>query len=569
MRADCESCESKNAELARLRAQNEDLLAQLREVEKQCTLLEGELERYEALFKQSQPNRPEHVAPGQLQLAFEQVIASFAGAQPANDAGAEASADPSKPEPSTPPSPPSKPENKPPSKPHGRRRLDASKLPVHEEVIIPDEVRAAGGRGFIRIGEEVSERIAFRPASFILLRTILARFARVPALVEASSAPIVQASVPPNLWPRVMGDVSAIVEIILAKYDMSLPLHRQQRVSPRHGFYLPRSTQCDWLALAYGYLYRIVDAMMVEACAKAFCIGTDATGAPVRMPGACASWHVFVFIADRDHVIFRASAEHTGDAITLLLQGFRGFLLSDAASIYDVLHREHGMTAVYCWAHVRRYFWNCRDTHPSLAMEALAIIAQLFDVERTTKSLPMPERTAERARQATPVLTLFDQWVERVRPKLEPRTPLQAAITYYDNQREGLRRFLDDGRLPIDNNGCERELRSLVVGLHNWNFFENPAGLRWYSTFRSLIASCALHGLEPQHYLDEILRLAPHWPTTRLLELSPKYWPATRASLSKEHRAALRSPFETTTHRAADSPPRADKPPDLVPERAA
>jgi hypothetical protein len=63
-------------------------------------------------------------------------------------------------------------------------------------------------------------------------------------------------------------------------------------------------------------------------------------------------------------------------------------------------------------------------------MEALAIIAQLFEVERTTKSLPMPQRTAERARQAEPVLTLFDQWVERVRPKLEPRTPLQAAITY-------------------------------------------------------------------------------------------------------------------------------------------
>ncbi len=171
-----------------MRSRRRDLLAQLREVEKQCTLLEGEPRALRSAL-QTEPAQPPGARGSRSTPACFRTGDPASQVQPANDAGAQASADPSKPEPSTPPSPPSKPENKPPSKPHGRRRLDAS-VPVHEGVLLPDEVRAAGGIGFIRIGEEVSERIAFRPASFILLRTILARFARVPALLEASSAPI-------------------------------------------------------------------------------------------------------------------------------------------------------------------------------------------------------------------------------------------------------------------------------------------------------------------------------------------------------------------------------------------
>lgn len=133
----------------------------------------------------------------------------------------------------------------------------------------------------------------------------------------------------------------------------------------------------------------------------------------------------------------------------------------------------------------------------------------------------MPQRTEERARRAHPILEIPDRWVEHEGHHVDDRSPLDTAITYYDNQRNGLRTFLTDGRLRLDNNISEQQLRYLVIGLHNWNFFENPSGLRWYTVFRSLIASCGLHGLEPQTYLDEVLRLAPHWSQTRMLELAP------------------------------------------------
>lgn len=81
-------------------------------------------------------------------------------------------------------------------------------------------------------------------------------------------------------------------------------------------------------------------------------------------------------------------------------------------------------------------------------------------------------------------------------------------------------------------------------------FFANEAGIAWYTTFRSLIASCGLHGINAQTYLEQVLRLAPHWPITRMLELAPKYWPATVASLDRRQRRIIARPWDTPPKRA-------------------
>lgn len=99
----------------------------------------------------------------------------------------------------------------------------------------------------------------------------------------------------------------------------------------------------------------------------------------------------------------------------------------------------------------------------------------------------------------------------------------------------------------------------MILGCHNWTFFANETGLRWYTTFRSLIASCALHGLNAQTYIEELLRLAPHWPKERMLELAPKYWRGTIESLGDHQREIIRPPWERTFASVdATAPPRAD-----------
>ncbi len=102
--------------------------------------------------------------------------------------------------------------------------------------------------------------------------------------------------------------------------------------------------------------------MLDEVRNRAFCIATDATGAPVKDHGGCSSWHVLVMGADRDLVIFRHTREHTSAAVSSLLFGFKGYLLADASSVFDVLHRDGDMTESGCWSHQRRCFWKAVET---------------------------------------------------------------------------------------------------------------------------------------------------------------------------------------------------------------
>lgn len=583
----CRDCEQSRtalrqtqARIAELEAELCALRALLEEKTRTTELLEDDLKRYRYAYNVNPPNSPERVPKDQLQLAFERVLECIPPANDVPDVGDSVAAEPASPTGSdtSGAAPAHAPSSKGKRNPrqragHGRRNLDLSNLTVETARIDPPEV-IANPELFERIGEETTSRVGFRPASYV--RLVLIRTKWVPiasqGMVQPASAADVavddaaqptapsdattvhMAPLPPSVLPRVMADPSAIANVIVSKYDDVLPLHRQERISTRHGFALPRSTQCGWLAVAFALLYRIVLAMFDEAKAQAFCIATDATGAPVQKTGGCRKWHVFTFIADNGHIVFRWVNEHSGKAISTLLSGFRGHLLSDAASIYDVLYREFGIVPVFCWAHVRRGFWRALPTDKDLATEALSIISKLFELERQCRLIAMPERTQWRAERARPLLELFDAWIALHEQREDIGDPLLKAIRYYLNQRDGLRRFLDDGRLPIHNNGAEGQLRNLAQGRDNWRYFLNRTGLNWYTTFRSLIASCHLHGINPQTYIEEMLRLAPHWPATQMLQLSPKYWPQTRSALSAAQLDCLRSPWDTPS-----ATPAADK----------
>lgn len=234
-----------------------------------------------------------------------------------------------------------------------------------------------------------------------------------------------------------------------------------------------------------------------------------------------------------------------------MLAGFRGHLLADAAPIYDALYESGHVIEHCCWFHCRRYFYRALETDKTLALGPLSLIAKLFEIDGECAEISDHDvRTTTRAQRSKPLLELLDQWMDRHRDQVDPRGPLATAIGYYDNQHDALHRFVDDARIALHNNSSEQQLRNLALGRHNWTFFANETGLRWYTTFRSLIASCRLHGLNAETYLEEVLRLAPHWPAHRVLELAPKYWTATREGLDDKQRAILARPWEAVVEQA-------------------
>lgn len=263
----------------------------------------------------------------------------------------------------------------------------------------------------------------------------------------------------------------------------------------------------------------------------------------MRALGGDIRWHVFVFISDVGHIVFRAVRHHDSTSISALLAGFRGRLLSDASSIYNGLHLI-GIIELACWAHVRRYFWRATLTESVLAYEALSIIGALFKViAESNRITNLGERGAFREKHATPLVDAFDAWMEQASTRAEPGGRIESALQYAANLQGARRAFLADPRLKLHNNDSERELRALKKGLDNWQHFETKAGLELYAVYRSLIASCALYRLNAYDYLEEVLRLVRHWPVERLLELAPNHWTATRAGLDERLRRAIDPPW--------------------------
>jgi transposase len=148
-------------------------------------------------------------------------------------------------------------------------------------------------------------------------------------------------------------------------------------------------------------------------------------------------------------------------------------------------------------------------------------------IERSIATAPRKKRERIRAKHSTPVVERFFSWCDAEWPNLLEDTPIHDGVRYARNQREGLQRFLNDGRLPLDNNISERELRRQAVGRKNWLFVGSDEGGRINAVFTSLLASCRMLGIEPWAYLRDVLCLLPEWPKHRLLELAPAHWKET------------------------------------------
>jgi len=168
-----------------------------------------------------------------------------------------------------------------------------------------------------------------------------------------------------------------------------------------------------------------------------------------------------------------------------------------------------------------------------VAREALARISRIFEVDRTWQGKAPAEIKRLRDAQLRPHLEAFFAWAEVEFEKVrEQRGSLRSALGYAVRQKDALLRVLEDGRLVLDNNRSERELRgSIAIGRKAWLFVGSDDHAESAGHLFSLIASCKLHGLDAETYLRDLFRVLAHWPRERYLELAPKYWARTRARL--------------------------------------
>jgi transposase len=421
------------------------------------------------------------------------------------------------------------------SKPTGRKPLPES-LPRVDVEILPPEVIAAGVDAFERIGAEVSETVERRPSSVVVVRTTRPKFVRKDRERDAETSVLIAS--PPELpIERGLAGPGLLADTIVRRWQDHQPLHRLEEIYAREGLDLARSTMCGWHDALANLARPLVDAMFADTTGAPY-VCADATGVLVQAKDKCRNGHFWVLVVPGKHVLYRFSAAHNGAAVDALLGDYQGYLVVDAHSVYDHLFVNGKIVEVACWAHARRYWFKALDSEPERARVALGLIGELFRIERALGDLPPRERLARRGQESWPVVDKFFTWCKAEAPRALDDSPIARAIGYALNQRAALERFLEDGRLPLHNNGSEQALRREVIGRKNWLFVGNDEAAEVNATFVSLLASCRMHSIEPWAYLRDLLCLLPSWPAKRVLELAPVHWRQTREQEDAQQRLA-------------------------------
>ena len=235
------------------------------------------------------------------------------------------------------------------------------------------------------------------------------------------------------------------------------------------------------------------------------------------------------YIGDDRDVVFRYTPTGKGATGPWDFLGKRkGYIQADASNVFDRLFNGRVTTAVElgCWAHARRRLvalqdMDCRVAYP------LKLIARLYRIEHLADARGLtPEGRADlRKERSKPVLEKLKRWYLTTRTSEPPSTDLAKAARYAVNHWDALTRFVDDGRINLDNNLCEAQLRDIALGRKNYLFAGSHDAARRAAGLYSLTRTCAQYGVPPLAYFTDVLtKLANGWSMDRLDELLPHQW---------------------------------------------
>jgi len=498
----------------------ESLLAQLRARNTELELQILKLRKHQ--FGQ----RSEKVDPGQLALFLAQAQAESKEI----DAAVKAILDATAPGPET-PIPAPKPR---PRQGHGRKQLPAH-LPREEVILEPaakEKICATCGGEKACIGYERSEVLEFVPASFKVIE-----YARAKCACRKCGEGVVIA--PPAAKPIDGGlpGPGLLAHVLVSKYKDHLPLHRLSGIYARSGVDLKASTLGDWVAAGTDGLDPIARAIWRNALV-AHLLQSDDTGLKVLdkdHPNGVKRGHLWVYLGDGKWCAFVYTPDWKGEWPQSFLAERKGWTQVDGYAGYNDLFTRDGATAieVSCWAHARRGFVETLEAGDLRAAIPVELVRKLYAIERAAADAGEDHeaRLERRQREAPPIIDALAKWMADTYNTEPPKSPLAKACYYAIARWEGLKRFLEDGRLPLDNTASERALRQVAVGRNNYLFAGSDQGGERAAIAYTVIGTCMLAGIDPLAYLTDVFqKLAAGWPHRRLDELLPPNWAAARAA---------------------------------------
>ena len=409
-----------------------------------------------------------------------------------------------------------------PAPPQGKRRRRGGRAPLPAELprveVIHDLSEEAchcseDGQALTCIGEEVSEQLDIIPARVQVIRHVRRKYACRSCEDGVHTAPM-----PAQPLPKSNASPGLLAYIATAKYQDALPLYRQEQVFQRLGLEVSRNTLARWMVDMGTLLAPLAERLRAHLHSAAI-IHMDETTVQVNSePGRAASSTSYMWLQrggppGQEVVLFDYDPSRSGQVPRRLLDDYGGILLTDGYEGYAQIVRDNAITHAGCWAHARRKFKEAQKLQPKgktgKADRALANIGKLYRLEREAQDLPLADRQRLRAEHSRPLIADLRQWLDRSLEQVPPKSAIGKAVHYLNSQWPRLTRFLDDGRIPLDNNPAENAIRPFVVGRKNWLFSQTPQGAHASATIYSVIETAKINGLEPYAYLLEVLKSLP------------------------------------------------------------
>lgn len=421
----------------------------------------------------------------------------------------------------------------------GRRDLGSSAfdhLPVVRcEHDLPEDGKPCPccGEARRRIGQETSWQVEYVPGHFHRVEHVRHKYAcpRCEAAAEPAGPQIALADKPAQPVERGMAGPGLLAFVATSKFADFLPLYRLEGIFERNGLEVDRSTMSVWMgdvADLVAPLYRRMKGLVLES----HVVGTDDTVMPMLQPGKARQARMWTYVGDGLHPynLFDFTLGRSRDGPMQFLQGYGRVLVADAYGGYDGVCVGNDITRAGCWAHARRKFVDARPLGPAAADEALALIGELFAVERQGAGMTAADRLALRKERSAPVVERLYARLLHHKARLLPKHPVAAAVGYALNQWAPLTAFLADGAIPLDNNAAEREMKRVALLRKNALFAGNARGGRTAAIISSLTSTCRRHGADPQLYLTQLLANLPSWPVGDLDHWLPDVWQRRQAA---------------------------------------
>ena len=412
----------------------------------------------------------------------------------------------------------------PEAKQQPKRQSLPAHLPRREIRHEPQRTICQCGCQMKRIGEDVAEKLDYVPGVFTVERHIRGKWAC------AQCETITQVPVDAHVIDKGIPTAGLLAHVLVAKYADHLPLNRQESIFGRAGLAIPRSTLAQWVGICGVRLQPLVDALKDEML-KSAVLHADETPVQMLQPGKGSTHRAYLWayasttFDDMKAVVYDFCESRAGEHARKFLSDWQGSLVCDDFSGYKQSFTQGGITEAGCLAHARRKFFDLHAANKSqLAEFALTQIGKVYEIERQAKELSIEERQKMREEHSRPILNALHEWLQLQRQQLPDSSATAKAMDYSLRRWAALTRFTTDGRLPVDNNWIENQIRPIAVGRNNWLFAGSLRAGQRAAAVMSLVQSAKLNGHDPFAYLKDVLTRLPAHKASRIEELLPHRW---------------------------------------------